>query len=335
MPGQISMRLARDILTQLRMIFWKYVAIGGAATILFSGIVGVIASVIVLDSMGRNEAMSTDQRIFAAFSATAIASLVTAVAGCASYLEGVYNMQLAKGYLHMLLDSRLTPDDVSGQIAYFRAFQDDQSWAQLPFGSFFALTVTDEERLVNTLSRVREVFAIGRQGEVVPPVGARRMYFADAEWQDAATNMMRNAAFVLVRPNRTTWLLWELQRVVEICRPDQLIVWLPVGLDKDRWRQLRHDAKTQCGLELPESITGNLFLLFGERWSCYPIRSIPDLIYEMRSYKTKPIRAYEDGPKLSCLRCKVRPLPHEIAERVCKLCNQPLAFRTNPSNDAL
>jgi hypothetical protein len=190
---------------------------------------------------------------------------------------GIYHLQLGKGRLQWLRDRCLKPEDVRGQVAYFRAFLDDRRWADTGFGGYLWITVTDEEVLVKSLSRLREVFAIGRQGELIPPVGARRMYFKDSEWQDAARTIMRDASIVLLRPHVTKWVLWELGQIVEICDPWKVILWTPRGIGEEEWRDFRRQAKAECGIDLPGAVEKIPFLMFEENWQCYAVNSIKRL----------------------------------------------------------
>ena len=262
---------------ELRIIFWRICSSAGFLLLSFSGLAGIFVGVAVVGGgiagAGRGAA-DIDNDFFVLFLTSFLAGLVLAIAGCLAYVLSVLRLQVAKGALQSLRDLDLRPSDASGQIIYFRAFQDDKSWGRLGFYGGLPLKLTEEERLISQLGKVRDVFAIGRPVEPLPPVGARRMYFEDSEWQSAALTLMKNASFVLVRPQMTNWLFWELGQIIKNCKPQQLILWMPPNMTVKQWNRFCQEAKSRCAVDLPkserkeESLLSERFLLFGEGWVC-------------------------------------------------------------------
>lgn len=61
--------------------------------------------------------------------------------------------------------------------------------------------------------------AVGAPGENLPPLGFHRLYFDDASWQDAVSDLIGKSAVVLVDCAPTKWVAWELK---EIARRDAI-----------------------------------------------------------------------------------------------------------------
>jgi hypothetical protein len=103
-------------------------------------------------------------------------------------------------------------------VLYLRSFDDDRRAAVIKGD------LTEEELLVQLLGRIGTVVAVGRPGEVIRPVGAHRVYLPDGDWQSAVETLLGTARLVVIRTGRSGGLLWELKRVVESLRPEQLLV---------------------------------------------------------------------------------------------------------------
>jgi len=78
-------------------------------------------------------------------------------------------------------------------VVYLRSFSDDRPAARLNGGR------TEEEHLAAVLEPVGPFVAVGRPGEPLPELGARRMYLKDAEWKDVVERLIRSAKLVVIR----------------------------------------------------------------------------------------------------------------------------------------
>jgi CRISPR-associated protein (Cas_Cmr3) len=265
--------------------FWQAMSTIAKIILRFSALISFFLILIIQGPRDANIAVDDYERslFIKSFSCASILPII----GCIVYIFSSMGLQKAKGELQALRDYGLKITDATDRIVYFRAFQDDNSWGRLglnnpvPMDDLrpsmitydpLPLNITDEERLITQIGEVCEVYAIGRQREPQPPVGARRMYFQDSEWQKAAKEFMRISSFVLFRPQMTQWLLWELGQIAEICRPEQLILWVPSDMTVKQWNLFRKEAKLHCGIEFPEftnketALLTQQFLLFGDDW---------------------------------------------------------------------
>jgi hypothetical protein len=135
-------------------------------------------------------------------------------------LTRVFHLELRKlTALQTSQDSR-GPQLESSQlpVLYLRSFDDDIKAAKRR-GSW-----TEEEHLVQMLALIGPVIAIGRPGEKLPQLGARRLYVSDEEWQGTVENLIKRSRLVAIRTGRSTGLLWEFQKCLELLRPDQLLL---------------------------------------------------------------------------------------------------------------
>jgi pimeloyl-ACP methyl ester carboxylesterase len=55
--------------------------------------------------------------------------------------------------------------------------------------------------------------AVGAPGEVMPPLGFRRLWFSDAEWQTAVSSLIERCAAVILNSSPTHWVAWELREI--------------------------------------------------------------------------------------------------------------------------
>ena len=100
-------------------------------------------------------------------------------------------------------------DDIKDEpyILYLRSFNDD-SETSVPIKSS-GMYYTEEEILVSSLEKLGTAVAIGRPGEPAPPLGAKRIYVSDDQWQDKVRQMSADARLVIFRLGETEGLKWE------------------------------------------------------------------------------------------------------------------------------
>ena len=120
------------------------------------------------------------------------------------------------------------------EIAYFRSFNADASPAnQQGAISAFSLS-TEEELLAEAANALKlQLIAIGRPGEFNAEPGAERTYFSDEDWKKNAVRMMRESKLVIMRPDSTDALLWELTQAIKIVNPVRFALWIPKTMGND------------------------------------------------------------------------------------------------------
>ena len=112
-------------------------------------------------------------------------------------------------------------DDPRPPVLYLRSFRHDGSGANDPYWlnlKVFNLEglpeLSYEERLVEQLTRVGPVVAIGRPSEPIPEFGAARMYVEDDKWQQEVARLAEQSRLIVIRVGVRSGLLWEFEQVV-------------------------------------------------------------------------------------------------------------------------
>jgi hypothetical protein len=160
---------------------------------------------------------------------------------------------------------------------------------------------TDEEVLTLALREVGPVLAIGIPKRAAAPgpgdagettlLGATRIYFADADWQKAVSDLMGVARLVVITAGASEGLLWEIRAAVrEAGHAKLLISFLPWQSLDSRSRHARYevfrrlaepifrealrgdDGARAEGFSFPPTLGGASFFFFGEDWKVEPVR---------------------------------------------------------------
>lgn len=118
---------------------------------------------------------------------------------------------------------------IDTSVLYLRSFQDEALTSQAPVeNAFWPFRVkTGEETLVEALQGAGPVIAIGRPGERLPELGARRFYFTDDGWRAVARAWISESRLVVLRVGETGGLWWEVQTAVGQAKPGRLLLVVP------------------------------------------------------------------------------------------------------------
>ncbi len=138
----------------------------------------------------------------------------------------------------VLLAQEVVANDDRPPIVYLRSFADDDQVA------------ADEEALAAIMDEAGPFVAVGRPGDALPPLGASRFYLPGKDWQRFVSQLLDDAALVLIMAGRTEGLGWEIRRCYEGVDPYCLFVLVPD--DRDLYQAFRTQVHTQSGMRLPE-----------------------------------------------------------------------------------
>jgi hypothetical protein len=121
--------------------------------------------------------------------------------------------------------------DTRSPVLYLRAFSDDEKQAEVPeIANINPLAVsTREENFVEALQGIGPVNAIGRPGETLPPLGARRIYVDDEAWQGKVIELMANASLVVLMLGKGDGLWWEIEQALRRVPPERLLFFGEAG----------------------------------------------------------------------------------------------------------
>ena len=112
-----------------------------------------------------------------------------------------------------------------------------------------------EDELAGRLRRIGPLIAIGQPGEVLPSVGACRVYVTDENWKKVVTMLLPMVSMVFLRVSNTSGVDWELEEVIRNGTvPYGLILVDQFGqpLSKSDYHSLRCRLVWRAGIALPE-----------------------------------------------------------------------------------
>lgn len=195
---------------------------------------------------------------------------------------------LRKGRARLARQRALSIDAEMPTVLYLRSFLDDIT-ARRGVQGFGALT--EEEHLVQALSAIGPVQAVGMPDEVLPQLGALRLVLPSGAWQGTVARWISQAELVVLRIGETPGFWWEVEEVLRRRPAVAALFIVPHG-------RLRYDAfasrlKTlRPELMVPEYRTHATeaklsicsFLAFGPArqlaWHSIPRRSVPIQLFQ-------------------------------------------------------
>lgn len=87
----------------------------------------------------------------------------------------------------------------------------------------FSWPVDTSEQQLELYFRKKGAFvAIGRPGEKIITSGANRMYVTNEEWQDVVLDYLNRSQLIVLQPNSTEGVWWEIGKSVELVEPERL-----------------------------------------------------------------------------------------------------------------
>lgn len=131
-------------------------------------------------------------------------------------------------------------DDGRPTVLFLRSFSAD-SVTMPGTDEAHATLPTAEEQLRDRLSGVGDMVAVGRPGEILPPIGAPRIYRDDGDWRAAVLDLMHRSCLTALAYGSSDGLAWELHQALERVPPERLLLWFPT---RKVWHQFREFART-------------------------------------------------------------------------------------------
>jgi hypothetical protein len=176
----------------------------------------------------------------AAVTALAAGDLVPALMPVSRFYEAgkIGNMITAVGILCLWLASRLGASTARQILAmhpgiapvlYLRSFRADRN----PF-----TTATDEELLSRIFRTIGPFLAFEEPGERLPEIGSAKMSVDNADWQRMISEQMERAQLVVLNVGTTPSFRWEVRRVLELVRPERVLVYFSIHADEYNLRSM-------------------------------------------------------------------------------------------------
>jgi hypothetical protein len=171
--------------------------------------------------------------------------------------------------------SEVAASDPRAVVLLLRSFADDHQQVRtmspitrfLFFRYFIWHYTTLEQMLVRVFSPFGPVVAIGRPGELLPPLGAAREWLPDAAWKQHVEELLQRCRLVVMivgdlpYPGTVTGLAWEIEKLAECGAINKTVFILPPLPDRDvrmRWELLSQLSRRK----LPDFQGGELGVMF-------------------------------------------------------------------------
>ncbi len=180
---------------------------------------------------------------------------------------------IVKGERHQ---SRLSSFSIPTEkiVLYLRPFSRDQKELNVVF---FAPQLSLEQELVNILSQFGPFWAVGKPGEELPRLGARRMYIENQHWENSVKDLMSEATIVVLMPGLSASICKELGWMLTIVDPTRIIVLFDsfkfgdtVPCEDDQWDAFFkgvQDTNLPNQDQLPQKLGDNRYLRFRPDWT--------------------------------------------------------------------
>jgi hypothetical protein len=147
-------------------------------------------------------------------------------------------------------------------VLYLRSFTDDETFFEDINSTVRAhesavplYKSTEEELLAGVMDEIGPFVAIGRPGELLPDLGAARLYVGK-EWKQVIADLIQRSRLIVMRTGDTSGFWWEFENVVKNASPEKILLLLPN--DRVRYGLLRRHADQLLPKPLPEAPSFNL-----------------------------------------------------------------------------
>lgn len=110
-------------------------------------------------------------------------------------------------------------------VLYLRSFIDDKKTGKRI--SLINDIRSEEEVLVEVMSDIAPVYAIGDPRDKKMPLGASRIYVGDEHWKSTVIDMMNKATVVVLRLGKTDSFWWEVETAVKSIALEKMVFIIP------------------------------------------------------------------------------------------------------------
>lgn len=119
----------------------------------------------------------------------------------------------------------LNKDNIKGPfVLYLRSFKDDAATRKK---TSFTDVRSEEEVLVEVLTDIAPVYAIGDPRDKKMPLGASRIYVDDEHWKSTVMEMAQKASVVVLRLGKTDSFWWEVEMTFKSVPIEKILFVIP------------------------------------------------------------------------------------------------------------
>ena len=144
--------------------------------------------------------------------------------------------------------------------------------------------VTEESRCATLFNRIGPVVAIGRPGQVLPTLGASRLYVEHGRCQEVVARLAAVSALTVIRVGKPDDLWWEIEHAIGNLPPERLVLYLSGKTPEER--KAAYEAFRERTRELlPKlgEIAGDpRFVAFDPSWRPYFMDEDARLLFDVR-----------------------------------------------------
>lgn len=120
----------------------------------------------------------------------------------------------------------LNKDNINGPfMLYLRSFTDDAATRKNT--SLLTDVRSEEEVMVEVLTDIAPVYAIGDPKDKKMPLGASRIYVDDEHWKSAVMDMAQKASAVILRLGKTDNFWWEVEMTIKSIPIEKILFVVP------------------------------------------------------------------------------------------------------------
>lgn len=162
-------------------------------------------------------------------------------------------------------------DEKKSLIIYLRSFKDDKILEKNVFLDNNGI-LNEEEILTDYFSKFGEFIGVGDPREDMPKLGARRTYMNNEHWRENIATLISKAELIVFRAGFTEGFWWEFQNVMQLAKPQKIIMFIP--FDKNKYKNFQNEALERIKIALPtfsgKQVTPSQirgFIYFSDNWS--------------------------------------------------------------------
>ncbi len=232
---------------------WWVISRSFGVMCILAGIIGMLASPIGSNAMERGQ--SSVLTIAMAFLGAPLGWLLLSLGA-----------QLCQRNVAAVMRRRNRPP-----ILYLRSFRADARWLEQPSDLIWMFLFpgrfeTLERSLTKSLSGAGPLIAIGQPGEILPPMGAARLYVKHDKWQEVVAHLTKVSGLIVLRVGTTESFWWEVEHVVECCPPEKVVFLLPPANRFGAYDALASHLAPRLKKLFPRPTTDIQFVAFEKDW---------------------------------------------------------------------
>ena len=163
------------------------------------------------------------------------------------------------------------------KILYLRAFNVDGDDAGNSTIEKMNLLSKELNLADSLISLGHYLIAVGKPDEDVPQIGFDRKKFTNDTWQTEVLSLMKESNLIIYRPDTSSGVLWEIEKILELDYRSKLVIWADLGfgdmkeIQKARYNVFRRKIFEQYSEQIPQYDKSKKFMVSNSKniWDLY------------------------------------------------------------------